>query len=205
MSGRLTEALSGGPRAVAARVLGRTFYRRVVWFELRLDEAPTGVEPLVRIESCFLSEADVGEITAFRPDLGRDRVLARFSRGDRCFGSRHEARLVSTIWISSGVARIAYLGREEALPPDTAYWYDTWTDGSMRGLRVASSCGLRSCRALAAEGFRVSVGDVLPENRAGMANALSMGMRPVATIGWIRIGPVRRQFRRRRTTGLTRA
>jgi len=158
----------------------------------------------VPVESCFLTEVDVGEITAFRPDLGRARVLERFARGDRCFGSRHEGRLVSTIWISSGVARIAYLGREEALPPDTGYWYDSWKDGSMRGLRVASSCGLRSVRALATEGIRVSVAGVSPENRAGIANVLSMGMRPVATIGWIGIGPVRRQFRRASSREVTR-
>jgi hypothetical protein len=201
------EALSGGPRAVGTRVLGRTVYRRLEWLELRLDGPLDQIEPLVPLVSRFLEPGDAGEIAALRPDLGNAGVLARFANDDRCFGSRHDGRLVSLIWISASVARIEYLELGVALAAGTAYWYDSWTDPAMRGLQVASSCGLRSCRALAAEGFRISAAAVSPENRAGMANVCKMGFEPVATVGWVGVGPVRRPFRRAipRSSGLVRS
>jgi hypothetical protein len=198
------QALSGGPRAVGIRVLGRTVYRRLEWLELRIDGPLPDIEPLVPLASCFLGEADVGEMAALRPDLGSVGILARLANDDRCFGTRHDGRLVSMIWISTGVARIEYLALVMTLPAGTAYWYDSWTDPSMRGLRVASSCGVRSCRAIAAEGFRVSAAAVSAENEAGMANVHAMGFRPVATLGWFGVGSVRRSFRRRRGSVLQR-
>jgi hypothetical protein len=181
---------------VATRVLGRTVYRRLEWLELRLDGTLPDIEPLVPLVSRFLGPADAREMAALRPDLGSAGVRARFANDDRCFGSRHDGRLVSMIWISTRVARIDYLGITVALSAGTAYWYDSWTDPSMRGLRVASSCGIRSCRAIAAEGFTVSAAAVSPENVAGMANVDKMGFEPMATLGWFGTGPVRRQFRR---------
>jgi hypothetical protein len=181
---------------VATRVLGRTVYRRLEWLELRLDGPLPDIEPLVPLVSRFLGQADADEMAALRPDLGGAGVLGRFANDDRCFGSRQDGRLVSMIWISTRLARIDYLGTTVALPGGTAYWYDSWTDPSMRGLNVASSCGIRSCRAIAAEGFTVSAAAVSRENVAGMANVHKMGFEPVATLGWFGVGPVRRRFRR---------
>ena len=127
------QALSGGPRAVGIRVLGRTVYRRLEWLELRIDGPLPDIEPLVPLASCFLGEADVGEMAALRPDLGSVVILARLANDDRCFGTRHDGRLVSMIWISTEVARIEYLALVMTLPAGTAYWYDSWTDPSMRG------------------------------------------------------------------------
>ncbi len=39
---------------------------------------------------------------------------------------------------------------------------------------------------------------VLAENRVAMENAIRVGFRPAATIGWIGIGPLRRSFRKAR-------
>ena len=91
------EALAGGPRAVGTRILGRTVYRRLEWLEVRRDGPLAEIEPAVPLQSRFLGPDDAAEIAVLRRDLGEAGVLARFADHDRCFGSRHEGRLVSTI------------------------------------------------------------------------------------------------------------
>jgi hypothetical protein len=180
------------------RALGRTVYRRLEWMERPLHPVRPPLDALVPVTDGFLGSADAAEIARLRPSLGTSGVAERFARGDRCFGSRHEGRLVSLTWISAGAARIEYLGLALTLPPGTAFQYDRWTDPAMRGLRIAPSSGSRLCSALAAEGYRLLTCCVLRENAASMANAHRGGYREVGTIGWIGIGPLRRAFRRGR-------
>jgi len=178
------------------RAFGKTVYRRVEWLELRLDAERPAIDARIPVEGVFLGEGCLEEIAAFRPDLGRAVVRGRFARGDRCFGSRHDGRLVSVTWISTRIARIDYLGLAVRLPPRTAYDYDRWTAPALRGLRIAPAAVSQLSLALAAEGFEILTAVVLRENGAGLANVQRIGFRPVATIGWVGVGPLRRRFRR---------
>jgi hypothetical protein len=179
------------------RLLGRTVYRRLEWMERPLDPVQQPHEASVPLTDGFLDVGDAEEIARVRPGLGLAAVRARFARGDRCFGSRHDGRLVSLTWVSRGVARIEYLDLACVLPPRTAFQYDRWTDPAQRGLRIAPSSGSRLSRTLAAEGDRLLTCCVLRENEAAVANARRAGYRTVGTVGWVGIGPVRRAFRRR--------
>jgi hypothetical protein len=191
-----TGPLGGGPRAVSMRVLGRSVYRRLEWLELPLRDPLPRVDALVPLEVAFLGGDDTDEIAALRREIGSLEILARFARGDRCFGARHDGKLVSVSWIATGVARIDYLGLAVTLPPGTAYRYDLWTDPRMRNLRIAPAVGSRLSRLLAGEGIDTLVAAVLTENRAGMANVLRLGYRRAGLVGRVGIGPVRRGFRR---------
>jgi SAM-dependent methyltransferase len=190
-----TGPLAGGPRAVAMRALGRTVYRRLEWLEQPLLPPFPAIEARVPIETGFLGEADLDEIVG-RRGLDGAEARARFARGDRCFGARHEGRLVAANWIATGTATIDYLGLTVALPPRTAYRYDTWTDPHVRGLHIAPAVGSVLCRELALEGIDIVAAAVLAENRRGMYVATRAGFRPAGVIGWVGVGPVRRGFRR---------
>jgi hypothetical protein len=198
-------ALSGGPRAIVMRALGRTVYRRVEWMERPLQPVLPPIHALVTVSHGFLDGADAAEIAGLRPPTGDNGIAGRFARGDRCFGTRHDGRLVSLTWISMDVARIEYLGLAYVLPPGTAFQYERWTDPRLRGRRIAPASGSRLCRELASEGYALLVGCVLRENEAAMANALRAGFRSTGTIGWVRVGPLRRPFRRRRAVSTPRA
>ena len=187
---------AGGPRAFAMRVLGKTCYRRLEWLELRLREPLPEIEACVPLDVGFIGEAGTEEIAALHPGIGSSGIRARFARGDRCFGARHDGRLVSISWIATGVAPIDYLGLAVTLPAGTAYHYDRWTDPRLRGLRIAPATGSRLCRVLVGEGIDTMAAAVLTENRAAMRNALGFGVRPAGIVGWVGIGPVRRAFRR---------
>lgn len=188
--------LSGGPRAVAMRVLGRTFYRRLIWMELPLDQMPPAIEACVPLEFGFLGEGDIPEIAAFRPDLRPPDLAARFARGDRCFGARRAGRLVSASWVATGAAPVEYLAVAPRLPRDTAYFYDRYTDARTRGLRVAPAAGSALCRMLADEGIVKVTAAVHPDNAIAMAHAVRLGLRPVGCVGSLRIGSIRRSFGR---------
>ena len=178
------------------RAFGRTVYRRLEWLELSLDVEQREIEARVPLTAGFLDAASAEELAAFHPELGRSAVNERFARGDRCFGSRYEGRLASASWLSTGTARVEYLRLAVKLPPRTVYHHDRFTDPSLRGLRIAPATGVRLCRALAEEGFVTIVAAVLRENAVAMENALRVGMRQTATIGWVGIGPARHAFRR---------
>lgn len=150
------------------------------------------------LELGFLDADRAEEIASFRPDSGVADVRERFERGDRCYGSRCDGALVSITWIATGVARIDYLDLALSLPPEIAYQYDRWTHPERRGVRIAPASGSQLHRQLAAEGFRTLAATVLAENRPAKANALRVGLRPVATIGWVGIRPFKRPFRRSR-------
>jgi hypothetical protein len=176
--------------------LAHTVYRRLEWLELPLTVDRPVLEARVPLEFGFLEVGHAHEIAALRLEIDASEARERFARGDRCFGSRCDGELVSITWISTAVARIDYLGLALRLPPGTAYQYDRWTQPARRGLRIAPASGSHLQRALEGEGFGILAAAVLAENRAAMANALRVGLRPAATIGWVGIGPLRRSFRR---------
>jgi hypothetical protein len=180
------------------RALGRTVYRRLEWMELPLGPGTPLIDALVPVSHGFLDVSDTAEIALLRPALGAAGATRRLARGDRCFGTRYQGRLVSLTWISVDAARIEYLGLVVPLPAGVAFQHDRFTDPALRGRRIAPAAGSQLFRALADEGYGLLTGCVLRENEAAMANALRAGYAVSGTIGWIRLGPWRRAFRRPR-------
>jgi RimJ/RimL family protein N-acetyltransferase len=94
------------------------------------------------------------------------------------------------------VARIEFLRRELPLPAGDVYLYETFTRPAERGLGISGAAGTRLAHDLAAEGLRRIVAAVLPENPAGVRAYEKAGYRRRGTIGYVRLGPVRREFLR---------
>ena len=193
--GRLAAA-----RSFVMRGLGMTFYRRLEWYERRFGVDIPLVEAGVPLEPGFLDLETALGWTSVHPHLDAAEVRKRFARGDRCHGSRYDGRLVTASWISTGTARIDYLGLTLTLPADAFYHYDRYTVPDLRGLHIAPATGSHLGRALAAEGLTMLTCTVLQENVSALQNVLGFDMHRTATIGWFGIGPLHRTFRRPRNS-----
>lgn len=190
----LRQALGGGPRAVGRRVLGRTVYRRLDWFELELAHAPRRIEADIPLVVSFLGPADVDTILATRDDLTRAVVQARFDRGDRCYGAWSGSTLACHGWLSTGVARIDYLQLALRLSPTTVYSYDRWTLPALRGLHVASTTSALLYRGRIAEGITRATAAIHPDNPSALTSSRRAGFSRVGTVGWVGLPGLRRPF-----------
>jgi RimJ/RimL family protein N-acetyltransferase len=100
--------------------------------------------------------------------------------------------------MATGSATVEYLALTLPLEDGDVYHYDSFTSPAhrRRGLSVVSQA--RVSEALRREGRRRVVRAVLPENRAAIRDAEKAGFRRAGTIGFVRVGPWRREFRRLR-------
>ena len=172
-----------GLRGVWFGALARVgVYRRLVLVELSLRPPPPVVEiPL---------ELDYGFLASPRDDDDRTRL----ERGDRCFAAWQDGRIVSSRWIANGRAHVAYLDRWIDVADDDVYLSETWTAQPLRGRGVSGAAGTRLAAVLAAEGKRRIVAAVLPENTGGRRAYEKAGYLPVGRIGFVKLGPWRRDF-----------
>ena len=135
-----------------------------------------------------------------RPARRRDRagpgdLLARVDRGERCFGSLRDGRVVAARWATHGAVEADYLRIGLRLPDGDAWIFDSWTDPRERGRGVASEASAALGAALAAEGTTRFVVIVMNGNRSGHAAVLRSGYRRLGTITTIRTSPRRRAVR----------
>ena len=175
-----------------------TVYRRLEWYEREFGLDFPLRQAGVPLECGFLDRDEALEWCAVHPLLDPATVRKRFARGDRCHGSRYDGRRVTASWISTGTARIDYLGITVPLPDDAYYHYDRYTVPELRGLRIAPATGQHLARAMAVEGRTRMTCAVLQENTSALRNVLGFDMHRTATLGWVGIGPLHRTFRRPR-------
>ena len=198
-AGRARDVLAhDGVRTLWFKLLGETVYRRLALVECPLAELPPLRDAPLAAEYGFLSETDALGYTALRGYTTAAEVVARLRRGDRCFAAWSSGRLVSARWIARGETHVEYLGRTLRLRPDEVYLYETYTRPDHRGLGLSAAAGTRLLHALAAEGVACVVAGVMPESHAAVRAWQKAGYRRVGTIGYVRLGPLRREFIRRR-------
>jgi RimJ/RimL family protein N-acetyltransferase len=157
-------------------------YRRLELVELGLRPPPALRDTPLALDFGYLDE--------------HEDVRARLERGDRCWVAREAGTIVSSRWISAGRAHVAYLDTWLDLDRDEVYLSETYTDPARRGHGVSGAAGTRLAHALAGEGCRRIVAGVLRENDAGNRAYEKAGYRRVGRIGYVGIGPWRREFRR---------
>ena len=170
-------------------------YTRLLLVELRPGGATPGESDL-RLDFRFLEPGDAGAYARLRPEARAVDVRERLAT-ERCFGAWHEGELVSTRWVTMHGAHIEYLDRTLGLEPGIAWISDTYTAPAWRGHDVSPAAGAALARALAAEGVERQLAGVYPENALGIRAYEQAGYRRVGTIGYVRLGPWRRDFVRR--------
>jgi hypothetical protein len=151
-------------------------------------------DPVARLPASVakLDREDLPAYRAFRPRADHEAVRARLDRGEVCFVSWLDGRIVQAAWGATGRARSAYLGRDLLLEPDTAYVYDSFTLPVYRRNRLAAGATAELMRHYRQRGFRRLVSLVAVENTAGLQLNLKRGSRAVGRFTCLRLGRWRR-------------
>jgi GNAT superfamily N-acetyltransferase len=183
-----------GPRNLWFRTLGELGYRRQLVTELRLPAPAVDAPQLSDAEMRFLGEADLDAYATLRAASGE--ATERLARGERCFGIWLDGKLVSTRWLARGAVRLDYIDREEVLAPTDVYYHDVYTAPEYRGRGLSRVAAVVVSELLAAEGARRLVGVLEPENRAAVGANKMAGYRTIGRIGYVKLGPWRRDFGR---------
>jgi hypothetical protein len=179
----------GGAGAVLGHWLHVLGYRRTRVFEIELTADMPITEAAVATTSDFLDASQLDAFVAHHPDIGRGQAINRLKRGDRCFATWVDGRIVSSRWVASDRVRFGDIGLEVDLPADTVYVSHAFTSEDIRGLRIASASSTRLTRRLAEEGWKRSIGTVLPQNRSGLVNAERAGYTETRRLATLRLGP----------------
>lgn len=179
------------------RLLAATVYRRLVLFETDFANYSAGEPPIAGVTVAVLEADETEEYRVLRPDTPAGEVRARLAAGDRCFVTRRDGRLVRALWISRESASSPYLRSELPLAPDEAYVHDMFAAPEARGGDIGRAVRAMLGRVLRAEGCRVMIALVLPENHAALRMMARQDYRPVAVVASLGIGSRVRIFRRR--------
>lgn len=196
MIGRLAAVLRDqGVRGVWFGALAwAKVYRRLELVELALVGPPPPAPAAAALDFGFLRNDELRALGALGAGTGADEARRRLERGDRCFVARDGGAIVSARWVASGRAHIAYLDRWLDLEPGGTYVYETFTRPERRGDGVSAAAGTRLAHALSGEGHRRVVAAVLRENHAGTRAYEKIGYRRTGRIGYVKLGPWRRDF-----------
>ncbi len=183
-----------GLKSLWFKLLGETVYRRVVLLERILDEPIHPITSRIPVTIKLMERSDVDEYCAFHLDADRSDIQQRLDSGHWCFTARHQGRIVHACWAASQVLWFDYLSREMLLASDEAFVYDSYTDPSYRGLNIAGVRRLEMICFFHGAGFRRLLGAVIPENQPAVRTIQKSEYRPIGTLGFFRIGPIRQDF-----------
>ena len=176
------------------KVLGETVYRRILLLERLLAE-PVSKEPSrLPVTVRRLEEEQIGAYAAFQPASDLSDIRRRLKEGHQCYAAWHENRIIRVLWITTGSARIKYLGCRIRLASDEAYLYDSFTRPEYRGQNIPAAMPRHYVPKLLADGIRRMVADILPENQPGLRHAVKNGWKPIGLIGYFKLGPYRHDF-----------
>lgn len=189
-----------GPRALVFRALAETFYRRLILFERELDGA-VSANVGQGLSFSWLDEAALAAYAKLRPGA-EEGAADRLQAGHRCFGTWRDDELLGARWVATGSPRIEYLDLALPLEDGEVYQYDSFTAPGHRRRGVSAVSQAELAASLAAEGRARLVRAVLPENRAAVRDAEKAGYRRSGRIGFVRIGRLRRELRRKERSGL---
>ena len=185
---------SEGARVLWFRLLGETFYRRMILFERRLEQPATPGQPEVAVTISLLQPSEVGEYAAFRPGADVQETRSRLEKGHLCWVARQQGALVHAIWSATVSAWIRYLDCEIQLAPDEAYIYESYTVPALRRLNINTARSEVMTRYFREHSFSRLLALVMPENPAGINATLRAGYRRAGIIGRMKAGPWRRDF-----------
>jgi hypothetical protein len=183
-----------GLKSLWFKVLSETFYRRVVLIERILDEPIHPITSRIAVTINLLEQSNVDEYCEFHPDTTKSDIQNRLDSGHWCFIACYQGCIVHTCWAASRVLWFDYLNREIQLTPDEVFVYNSYTDPSFRGLNISGVRILEMVRYFQKAGYRRMMGAVVPENKLAFRPGQKSGYRPIGTLGFVRIGPIKRDF-----------
>ncbi|TMC48558.1 MAG: hypothetical protein E6J14_10690 [Chloroflexi bacterium] len=185
-------------RSLWFRGLAAVCYRRMILVECYLDNPPPDPGEEANEIQSELQDSEWREYLRFDREVNADELQRRRQAGHVCLIIRRDGVLVCAHWsvLGPGSAYIAYLDTTIPLGTAERYVYGALTAPSLRAQGLATRSWQRSLRWAWDADFRHSVSAVLPESRSSLAVGARVGYRQTALIGYCKLGPWRREFRR---------
>jgi RimJ/RimL family protein N-acetyltransferase len=185
-----------GIKSFCFKLLGEIGYRRYLLLERSLEEPIPHAETHLPITIELLKKAEADEYSMFRVKVRPSEIVDRLNAGQWCFVARHEGKLISGSWAGVHTARSYYLNREIRLGQDEVYVYGSFTKPDFRGLFISPTIKVAMMRYFRDTGYRRMICWVSPENRPSLKALQKVGFRPLGIMGYLKIGPWRRDFYR---------
>jgi len=190
-----------GARSLWFKILGETGYRRLMLMERPLEESITAVRPRLPVVIGLLRETEVDDYIDFHPAANPPEIRRRLEAGHWCFVARYDGRVVHAGWAATQRAWIDYLACEIRLAPDEVYVYDSFTSPDFRGKNISPARHTQALLYFQDAGYRRIVAVILPENKPAFKVFEKVGFRPLGLMGYVKIGPWRRDFCRVKSPG----
>ena len=158
-------------------------YRRLYLLRRPLAEPILDCPTTVPVAIGWLTNGELQDYFAFRPDASRHDMAQQLLQGDRCLVARHEDRIVGSMWGSSTRANTTpLLGRDLALAAGEAYQFDAYTLPEVRGMGIAAALSVAWLRHLRDESFTAAIRMTFPWNVAALRSHAKAGYRVVAVV-----------------------
>ena len=183
-----------GVKSVWFKLLGDVGYRRLLLLERPLQESIAEVNPRLPVTIDLLKMTEMAEYLKFRVETTSCEVMDQLNAGHWCFVARQRAA-VAVSWAADRCAWIFYLACEIRLLDGEVYVYDSFTR-RFRGQAVSPAIRTEMIRYFRAAGYRRMILGAVPENHANLQAVRKVGFRPFGVMGYIKIGPWRRDFYR---------
>lgn len=138
-----------------------------------------------------LSEPELDQYVAFRPEANPDEMRSRFVRGERCVVMRHDGRIVSCLWVATRGTYDSQHACWIRLARGEAYVYDGFTTPEYPRASVGSDLVSRVQYELSKAGAeRV----VIPASRSSRRTPGVAVRRTMGRAGRVAIGHWEREF-----------
>ncbi|MDX6510595.1 MAG: Acetyltransferase domain [Gaiellaceae bacterium] len=184
-----------GPKSLALRLLGETFYRRLLVLERPFAGMVSAIPPRIPVVVERAGAEHLDEYLELRPDQDRRLLERRFELGEYLFFVRHEGRVAGATWITGERAYIEYLDREVQLNPMAGYLYDLYVRPEYRGKGLDRALYTYLFGYFTAEQCSTLMATANVENRTQLLFE-RIGFRRSALLGYYRLGPFKRHFTR---------
>lgn len=170
-------------------------YRDVILVALDVTHEVPDVERKVAVETRLLGPDDLEAYARFRAQSAENgQTRRRLENGDACIAAWLDGEIVSAAWYSFGTAWVDDIGRALRLAQGEVFGYDLYTAESQRGLGVASERGRWAAGYFRTEGYRSVVAGLSPQNLPVQGPAQKLGYDTLGRAGFLRLGPLRRDF-----------
>jgi ribosomal protein S18 acetylase RimI-like enzyme len=149
------------------------------------------------VEMRILTSDDAEALARHRADLEPRRIadrVARLGSDQLCVAAWLEDEIASTVWVAFGSAWLPELRRAIRLQPHEVFLYDSYTSERLRGRGIATMRALWTAEYLREGGYRFAFGHTAPENQPAQGPPEKTGYEVLATAGYVRLGPWRRDF-----------
>jgi GNAT superfamily N-acetyltransferase len=186
-----------GLRTFWFKLLGELGYRRLFLLERSLTEPiSTGPALPAGLTLAWLQPNKLDEYVALRTQFTAAAIRARFENGDRCLAARLNGRLVGAMWACVNHPRLQSLQRAVPFAPGEVYTFDAYVIPAARGQSIAPLLSNELARHYQQAGCRRAIRATLPDNQPALRAHAKAGFHPYALIGYVKLGPWRRDFSR---------